>query len=155
LAFFPYEEGGIEYAAPQTLTRSQDAVELAMKVGYQPPQGGTVRGVLLATEQSGNDTVTVPMEISATLSGAGGVVEAGPGPLIVTGSESYTGGTTIEAGGIVQLGTGGAGGSITGNIIDGGVLIVDESGTVTLSSGVATCAVTYQSVGSHAITAPM
>jgi thiol:disulfide interchange protein/DsbC/DsbD-like thiol-disulfide interchange protein len=72
LAFFPYDEGGIEYAAPQTLTRSQDAVELAMKVGYQPPQPGTLRGVLLATEQSGNDTVTVPMEISANLSGAGG-----------------------------------------------------------------------------------
>ena len=77
LAFFPYDEGGIEYAAPQTLNRSQDAVELAMKLGYQPPQGGTVRGVLLATEQSGNDTVTVPMEISATLSGAGGVQPKG------------------------------------------------------------------------------
>jgi fibronectin-binding autotransporter adhesin len=74
--------------------------------------------------------------LSGALSGAGGVVEAGPGPLIVTGSESYTGGTTIEAGGIVQLGTGGAGGSITGNIIDGGVLIVDESGTVTLSNNI-------------------
>jgi len=78
LAFFPYDEGGIEYAAPQTLTRSQDAVELAMKVGYQPPEGGTVRGVLLATEQSGNDTVTVPMEISANLSGAGGQPKGGP-----------------------------------------------------------------------------
>jgi len=72
LAFFPYDEGGIEYAAPQTLTRNQDAVELAMKVGYQPPKAGIVRGVLLATEQSGNDTVTVPMEIAANLSDTGG-----------------------------------------------------------------------------------
>jgi thiol:disulfide interchange protein/DsbC/DsbD-like thiol-disulfide interchange protein len=72
LAFFPYDEGGIEYAAPQTLTRNQDAVELAMKLGYQPPKAGSVRGVLLATEQSGNDTVTVPMEIAANLSGTGG-----------------------------------------------------------------------------------
>jgi thiol:disulfide interchange protein len=71
LAFFPYDEGGIEYAAPQTLTRNQDAVELAMKLGYQPPKAGSVRGVLLATEQSGNDTVTVPMEITASLSGTG------------------------------------------------------------------------------------
>src|SRR5450631_791865 len=71
LAFFPYDEGGIEYAAPQTLTRTQDAVELAMKVGDQPPKTGTVRGVLLATEQSGSDTVTVPMEIAANFSGAG------------------------------------------------------------------------------------
>jgi thiol:disulfide interchange protein DsbD len=77
LAFFPYDEGGIEYAAPQALTRKQDAVELAMKVGYQPPQAGIVRGVLLATEQSGNDTVTVPMEIAANFSGPGGSQSAG------------------------------------------------------------------------------
>jgi thiol:disulfide interchange protein/DsbC/DsbD-like thiol-disulfide interchange protein len=77
LAFFPYDEGGIEYAAPQTLTRTQDAVELAMKVGYQPPRSGIVRGVLLATEQSGNDTVTVPMEIGANFSGPGASQPAG------------------------------------------------------------------------------
>ena len=74
LAFFPYDDGGIEYAAPQTLSRGENAVELDMKLGYQPPKGGTVRGVLLATEQTGGDTVTVPMEIAANFSGAG----AGP-----------------------------------------------------------------------------
>jgi thiol:disulfide interchange protein len=74
LTFFPYDEGGIEYAAPQTMTRNKDAVELAMQVGDQPPKSGSVRGVLLATEQSGNDTVAVPMEIGAALSAAG----AGP-----------------------------------------------------------------------------
>jgi thiol:disulfide interchange protein/DsbC/DsbD-like thiol-disulfide interchange protein len=71
LAFFPYDDGGIEYAAPQTLSRGENAVELDMKLGYQPPKGGTVRGVLLATEQSGSDTVTVPMEIAASFNGAG------------------------------------------------------------------------------------
>jgi thiol:disulfide interchange protein/DsbC/DsbD-like thiol-disulfide interchange protein len=68
LAFFPYDEGGIEYAAPQTLRRAKDAVELAMKLGDQPPQAGTVRGVLLATEQSGSDVNVVPLEIAAKLS---------------------------------------------------------------------------------------
>jgi thiol:disulfide interchange protein/DsbC/DsbD-like thiol-disulfide interchange protein len=71
LAFFPYDEGGIEYAAPQTLTRSADAVDLSMKIGYQPPKAGAIRGVLLATEQNGNGTDTVPMEIAADFSGAG------------------------------------------------------------------------------------
>jgi thiol:disulfide interchange protein DsbD len=69
LAFFPYDEGGIEYAAPQTLTRSKDSVELSMKLGDRPPKAGHIRGVLLATEQSGNDTVTVPLEIAAVFSG--------------------------------------------------------------------------------------
>jgi thiol:disulfide interchange protein/DsbC/DsbD-like thiol-disulfide interchange protein len=76
LAFFPYDEGGIEYAAPQTLTRTKDAVEMAMKLGDRPPQAGIIRGVLLATEQSGNDTMTVPMEIAAGFS-AGSPAAAG------------------------------------------------------------------------------
>ena len=67
LEFFPYADGAIEYAAPQTLNRSAGAVELATKAGYQPPKSGVLRGVLLATEQSGKDTITVPMEIAATL----------------------------------------------------------------------------------------
>ena len=40
-----------------------------MKLGDQPPKAGTVRGVLLATEQSGSDTVVVPIEIAAAFSG--------------------------------------------------------------------------------------
>jgi thiol:disulfide interchange protein len=75
LAFFPYDEGGIEYGAPQTLTRSKDAIELAIKKGAQPPQAGTVRGVLLATEQSGNSTLAVPIEIAAAFT-AGAAPEA-------------------------------------------------------------------------------
>jgi len=72
LAFYPYDEGSIEYGAPQALTRSRDTVELAVKAGYQPPHGGTVRGVLLATETSGGNSVAVPMEIAATFNGGAG-----------------------------------------------------------------------------------
>jgi thiol:disulfide interchange protein DsbD len=72
LQFFPYDEGGIDYAAPQTLARTGNGIELSMKLGYQPAaSGSSVRGVLVATEQNGSDTVAVPMEISATLSAAG------------------------------------------------------------------------------------
>jgi thiol:disulfide interchange protein/DsbC/DsbD-like thiol-disulfide interchange protein len=71
LTFFPYDEGSIEYAAPQKLTRSNDAVQLSMKLGYQPPKPGTIRGVLVATEQTGNDTTAVPIEIAASFGGAG------------------------------------------------------------------------------------
>jgi thiol:disulfide interchange protein/DsbC/DsbD-like thiol-disulfide interchange protein len=71
LAFYPYDDGGIEYAAPQTLSHHPDSLELTMKVGYQPPQAGAIRGVLLATEQSGKDVVAVPIEIAANFAGAG------------------------------------------------------------------------------------
>ncbi len=86
LAFFPYDEGGIEYAAPQTLVRTKDAVELSMKLGDRPPSAGSIRGVLLATEQSGNDTVTVPMEIAAGFSGAGGSVTSAAAQIATTGA---------------------------------------------------------------------
>ncbi len=79
LAFFPYDEGSIEYSAAQVLTRSQDAVELSMKVGYQPPKAGLIRGVLIATEQNGTQSDSLPIEIAADFSGAGAAqVKAGP-----------------------------------------------------------------------------
>jgi thiol:disulfide interchange protein/DsbC/DsbD-like thiol-disulfide interchange protein len=79
LAFYPYDEGGIEYATPQTFTRTKDSVNLAMKVGYQPPKAGAIRGVLVVTERNGTQTDTVPVEIAADFSGAGAAdVKAGP-----------------------------------------------------------------------------
>ncbi len=79
LQFFPYDEGGIEYAAPQTLARTKDEVELSMKLGYQPPKAGAIRGVLIATEQNGPESQAVPIEIAADFSGAGAAqLKAGP-----------------------------------------------------------------------------
>ena len=61
LAFYPYDDGVIEYAAPQTLARKDGSIELSMKLGYQPPKSGALRGVLIATEQSGPDSISVPI----------------------------------------------------------------------------------------------
>jgi thiol:disulfide interchange protein DsbD len=79
LSFFPYDEGSIEYADAQVLSRSKDGVELSMKVGYQPPKAGLIRGVLVATEQNGTQSDTLPIEIAADFSGAGAAeLKAGP-----------------------------------------------------------------------------
>ena len=72
LAFFPYDEGGIEYAAPQTLETTTDSAELTMKIGSAPPSSGAVRGILVATEHNGDRTDTVPIEISANFIGTDG-----------------------------------------------------------------------------------
>jgi len=88
LAFFPYDEGGIEYAAPQTLTRTGDALQLSMKVGYQPPRPGAIRGVLVATEQNDNGTRAVPIEIAADF---GGAVHSGATGAVRTGVPVLTG----------------------------------------------------------------
>lgn len=83
LSFYPYADGVIEYAAPQLLTRSAGSVELSMKLGYQPPRSGPVEGVLVATEQSGHDTLAVPIEIAATLAAGGSGAEAAAAPRFV------------------------------------------------------------------------
>ncbi len=88
LAFFPYDEGSIEYAAPQTLTRGKDAVELAMKLGDQPPKAGAIRGVLLATEDTGNGLSVVPMEIAADIAGAGAARSKGSGAVAAGAASS-------------------------------------------------------------------
>ena len=80
LSFYPYDDGVIEYAAPQTLVHKDGAIELSTKLGYQPPRSGEVRGVLVATEQSGNDSLSVPIEIAATLAPGGAAGAGAPAP---------------------------------------------------------------------------
>uniref|UniRef100_UPI00203E758D autotransporter-associated beta strand repeat-containing protein n=1 Tax=Enterobacter hormaechei TaxID=158836 RepID=UPI00203E758D len=76
----------------------------------------TNNGTLLSNV-AGNTT------LGGTISGSGGLTQAGSGTLTVTGNNTYTGPTTINAGGTVQVGNGGASGSITGNITNNGGLV--------------------------------
>jgi outer membrane autotransporter protein len=66
-----------------------------------------------------------------TISGLGSVTQQGPGTTILTANNNYTGGTTIQAGAL-QLGNGGASGSILGDVTDNGRLIFNRSDTVTV-----------------------
>lgn len=56
------------------------------------------------------------------------------GAVILTGANTYTGSTTIAAGGVLTLGDGGPTGSIPGAISDNGTLAIDQSGSVTLNN---------------------
>jgi autotransporter-associated beta strand protein len=63
---------------------------------------------------------------SGTIDGALALLIS-PGALTLTGTNTFTGGTTIGGGATLTLGNGG---SITGNILDGGVLEFHLSGTL-------------------------
>ena len=73
---------------------------------------------------------------SAGITGGGSVTQAGSGALVLNAAETYTGATKINAGGTLQLGSGGtglAGGSLSTNsaITDNGNLTFNRSDTVT------------------------
>jgi fibronectin-binding autotransporter adhesin len=76
---------------------------------------------------------------SGTFSGAiqdgGGslaIIKAGSGTQVLSGNNSYSGGTTIS-GGTLQIGAGGATGSVTGDIADNAALSFNRAGALSYS----------------------
>jgi outer membrane autotransporter protein len=67
--------------------------------------------------------------IGAAITGVGGIVKTEAGTLVLTGTNTYAGGTSIQAGAL-QIGDGGASGSIIGNVANNGVLAFDRSDSV-------------------------
>jgi fibronectin-binding autotransporter adhesin len=68
--------------------------------------------------------------LAATLLGSGTLTKSGPGVVVLSGSNGYTGGTTIDSG-TLQIGDGGTG-SIEGDVtVNGGVLAFGRSDAVT------------------------
>jgi fibronectin-binding autotransporter adhesin len=86
--------------------------------------GNVTDNAALAFDRS--DGVT----FGGVISGTGSLTQLGAGTLTLTGANTYTGGTTISAG-TLQIGNGGAAGSIVGNVLDNGVLAFDRSDNVT------------------------
>jgi autotransporter-associated beta strand protein len=74
-----------------------------------------------------------------TISGgsAGSVTLNGPGKIVLPGNNTYSGGTTINAG-TLQIGVGGATGTIDSSdpVVNNGTLIVDSTGDLTLSGAI-------------------
>ena len=65
---------------------------------------------------------------SGVISGTGSFEQMGPGTTTLTANNTYSGGTTISAG-VLQLGNGGATGSIVGDVVDNGTFAIDRSDT--------------------------
>ncbi len=88
--------------------------------------GGIVNNAALVLDQV---TAGTP---SNAISGSGTVEKTGAGTLTLSGNNTYGGGTTISAG-TLQLGNGGATGSIMGDVLNNGTLAFNRSDTVTFA----------------------
>ena len=72
---------------------------------------------------------TTDLAVSGVISGTGNVAVSGSHTITLTGDSTYTGGTTISAG-TLQIGNGGATGSVVGDIVNNGTLAFNRSDTV-------------------------
>lgn len=70
--------------------------------------------------------------LAANISGTGNLTKSGTGVLVLTGANTYAGGTTINAG-TLQIGNGGAAGSVSGDVADNGVLTFNRSDAVSFA----------------------
>lgn len=91
--------------------------------------GDVINNASLAVNRSGT------FIFGGAISGTGGVSKAGIGTMVLTGTNSYTGGTTISAG-TLQIGDGGNNGSITGDVINRASLVFNRSGTYTFGGAI-------------------
>jgi len=116
-----------------TLSISSDA-NLGGTAGALTLNGGTLRvtgralttlsrDVVLGSQGGGFDIANSNLEfaVSQALSGTGGLTKQGAGTLVLTGENTYTGGTTIAAGSVL-VGTLGRTGSIVGDVVNNGTL---------------------------------
>ena len=79
LQFVPYEDGMIEYAAPQRVRREGGTIEISMQPGFQP-HSGPLRGLVIATQAGGGATPTrVALAIAPVVRGSGGAGLCGLG----------------------------------------------------------------------------
>lgn len=90
--------------------------------------GNITNNGALAFNQNNNHSV------SGVISGTGNVIQQGSGTVTLSANNTYTGPTTITSGGL-QVGTGGAAGSLgSGAITNDGTLIYNRSGTLTVGN---------------------
>ncbi|WP_266171108.1 autotransporter outer membrane beta-barrel domain-containing protein [Dyella subtropica] len=73
------------------------------------------------------------LTLDGPVTGSGSMTKAGDGTLVLGGGSGYTGGSSISAG-TLQLGNGGASGSIAGDIVDNATLAFDRTDTLIVAS---------------------
>ncbi len=124
----------IEFSA-NNFTISGNSVTLTSGIIVDPSVTGTtvaLSGIVLGGAFTVNTMSSSSAAISSAISGSYALAKSGSGTLSLTGTNSYSGGTTINAG-VLQIGAGSTTGSIVGNIVDNGSLIVNRTGSLTLS----------------------
>ena len=108
--------------------------------------GDVINGTALVFNRSTDSTY------AGAISGAGAVTKIGAGTLTLTGSSSFSGGTTIGYG-TLKVGDGGTSGSLSGDVANDGALVFDRSDTSTFGGDISgSGSLTKQGAGTLVVT---
>lgn len=109
--------GDVAVTANSTLQAGANGLNLANNL--------VIGGGVTATVDDQGNTFTLSGLISQAAS-SGALTKIGAGTVILSSNETYTGNTTVSNG-TLQLGNGGAAGSVSNNIVDNATLALDQS----------------------------
>ncbi|WP_269543077.1 autotransporter-associated beta strand repeat-containing protein [Cerasicoccus fimbriatus] len=118
------------FSSNQTYTGGTSIYGGTLQLGNDSTAGWLVGDVYTGDADSNgvlafarSDDVT----FSNVISGSGGITQASSSTLTLTGANTFTGGTTIYSGGVIQVGDGGTSGWIGGDVVNDGELIFNRS----------------------------
>jgi autotransporter-associated beta strand protein len=114
---------------------------MTVKNLFAPFSGGQV------VQIDGTTLSLVNGNFAGTISGTGRLQQLSGGTTILSGTNTYSGGTVINSNGTLQLGTGGTSGSIVGDVANDGTLTINRAGTFMLG-GTISGAGTFNQIGS-------
>ncbi|THF62373.1 hypothetical protein E6C76_18825 [Pseudothauera nasutitermitis] len=91
----------------------------------------------LVTDAAGSEirVLAGSATIATAITGTGGLTKTEAGTLVLTGSNTYSGGTAIHAG-TLQVGDGGTSGSIVGDVVNDGTLAFNRSDALTFGGAI-------------------
>jgi fibronectin-binding autotransporter adhesin len=122
------KQGAGSWIVDQDLTPTNTIISAGTLQIGNGSSSGTLAGDITDNAALVTD-LSVAGTLAGSISGSGSLTQNGAGVMILTGDNTYTGGTAINAG-TLQLGNGGTTGSVAGNVIDNGTLVFDRSDAV-------------------------
>jgi fibronectin-binding autotransporter adhesin len=113
---------------------------------------GSSRGIDLVGTGTFDPDAATALNLDGVISGAGALIKQGNGILTLTADNTYTGGTTIAVGSL-QIGNGGTTGSVVGDIVNNGELILARSDTYTIAGQISGTGAVRKGGGTAILTA--
>ncbi|WGD29981.1 autotransporter-associated beta strand repeat-containing protein [Ancylobacter sp. WKF20] len=144
--------GTLVLTATNTYTGDTTVSAGTLQIGDGGSTGSILGDVAVASGATLAFNRTDSLTFSGVISGDGDLTQAGSGTLILTGTSSFTGTTTIAAG-TLQLGDGGTSGALAGPILNNAALVFDRSDNLTYADAISgTGTLTKQGAGTLTLT---